>query len=61
MVKQMDLGKSARAIAKTNVYLLLVFATLGLTFLMTGTGRAQSDTGRVTGTVTDSSGALLPG
>src|ERR1700733_14900341 len=61
MVTQMDLGKLARVIAKTNVYLLLVFATLGLTLLMTGTGRAQSDTGRVTGTVTDSSGALLPG
>jgi hypothetical protein len=61
MVTEMDLGKLKRAIAKTNLYLLVVFATLGTTFLMTGNARAQSDTGRVTGTVTDSSGALLPG
>src|SRR5580704_5361003 len=63
MATQMDLGKLARAIARTNIYqtLLIVFAILGLTFLLTGNGRAQSDTGRVTGTVTDSTGALLPG
>jgi hypothetical protein len=63
MATQMDLGKLARTIAKTNICrtLLVVFATLAITFLLTGTGRAQSDTGRVTGTVTDSSGALIPG
>src|ERR1700679_1303557 len=63
MAAQMDLGKLARAIAKTNIYqtLLVVFATLGMTFLLTASGRAQTDTGRVTGIVTDSTGALLPG
>ena len=60
MVTQMDSGKLARAIAKTNVYLLVVFAMLGTTFLMTVNARAQSDSGRVTGTVTDRTGALLP-
>jgi Carboxypeptidase regulatory-like domain len=63
MATQMDLGKLARAIAKTNIYrtLLVVFAAIGMTFLLTSNGQAQSDTGRVTGTVTDSTGALIPG
>src|SRR6202789_3578439 len=63
MATQMDLGKLARVIVKTNIYktLLVVFATLGMTFLLTGSGRAQSDTGRVTGLVTDSTGAVIPG
>ena len=56
MLTEMDLGKLKRAIAKTNVYLLVVFAMLGTTFLMTVNARAQSDSGRVTGTVTDRSG-----
>jgi hypothetical protein len=63
MAAHMNLEKLTRAIVKTNICqtLLVVFAMLGMTFLLTGSGRAQTDTGRVTGTVTDSTGALIPG
>jgi Carboxypeptidase regulatory-like domain len=63
MATQTALGKLTQMIVKTNFYktLLAVFATAGMALLLTSSGHAQTDTGRVTGTVTDSTGALLPG
>ncbi|WP_255550984.1 TonB-dependent receptor [Granulicella sp. dw_53] len=61
-----DLGRIARAVAQNKFHgigktFLMGFAVLALAMTSIGSGVAQTDTGRVTGTVADSTGALIPG
>jgi Carboxypeptidase regulatory-like domain len=58
-----DLRQLARAVAKASFCgaFGVVFAAVAMALLLTGSGRAQTDSGRVTGAVTDSTGALVPG
>ncbi|CAN5605628.1 hypothetical protein BH10ACI4_BH10ACI4_34810 [soil metagenome] len=56
-------GNTARAITKTDFYkiALALLAAVVLAMTLTTGGQAQTDTGRVTGSVTDPTGAVIPG
>ncbi|MDP9050792.1 MAG: TonB-dependent receptor [Acidobacteriota bacterium] len=64
MATQTTTGKITRATTgMTNFYKLVLTAivTIAVTLTLAGSAWAQTDTGRVTGTVTDSGGAVIPG
>ncbi len=56
-------GKTPGTTFKASFYkiLLTLFAAIVLTMTLTTGGHAQTDTGRVTGLVSDPSGAVIPG
>ena len=61
--RQTAMGKMARPFINKNFYrtFLALFAGVVLAMTLTTTGSAQTDTGRVTGSVTDATGAVIPG
>ena len=64
MAIQMATGKMTRAITKTrwtSLYKTALMALVVVALSLATSAWAQTDTGRVTGAVTDSTGALLPG